>query len=161
MSKSFVVNASPLILFSRIGRLDLLVALADTLEVPAAVMAELQAGAHHDDAAEVVRGVSAIRIVPDLEVAEEVKAWRLGPGESQVLSHALRSGENEAVLDDRAARRCAQSLGIALIGTLGVVIKCRHLGLIPAARPIVESLSKAGIRLVPALLDAALEEVGE
>ena len=64
-------------------------------------------------------------------------------------------------MDDLAARRCARSLGLPMIGTLGVVILCRHREVISAARPIVEKLREAGLRLKPALMDEALAKVGE
>jgi predicted nucleic acid-binding protein len=48
-----------------------------------------------------------------------------------------------------------------MIGTLGVVILCRHRGVISSARPIVEKLREAGLRLKPALMEKALAKVGE
>jgi predicted nucleic acid-binding protein len=44
VSRNWVVNASPLILLAKVGRLDLLPTLANQLVVPASVMAEVQAG---------------------------------------------------------------------------------------------------------------------
>jgi predicted nucleic acid-binding protein len=51
-------------------------------------------------------------------VAAEVAGWDLGSGETQVLALALSRGGPEVVLDDRQARRCARSLGLATTGTL-------------------------------------------
>jgi len=48
-----------------------------------------------------------------------------------------------------------------MIGTLGIVILCRHRGVLRAARPVVEALRGAGLRLKPALMDEALAKVGE
>jgi predicted nucleic acid-binding protein len=48
-----------------------------------------------------------------------------------------------------------------MIGTLGVVILCRHRGVISAARPVIETLREAGLRLKPALMEEALAKVGE
>ena len=44
MSEAWVVNASPLILFSRIGRLDLIERLAPAILIPNAVLEEVRAG---------------------------------------------------------------------------------------------------------------------
>lgn len=65
------------------------------------------------------------------------------------------------VLDDLAARRCAKSLQLPLVGSLGIALLCKHRGLIPKARPIVESLAASGLRLRPEFMDAALAKVGE
>jgi len=48
-----------------------------------------------------------------------------------------------------------------MIGALGVVILCRHRGVISAARPVIEMLREAGLRLKPALMEKALAKVGE
>ena len=161
MSRTFIVNASPLILLARVQRLDLLNCLAETVVVPAAVMREVEAGGDRDHASERVRSASDLHLVEDLKVPTQVALWDLGAGESQVLARALATTGTEAILDDRAARRCARALGIPSLGTLGVVVKCRDRGLIPAARPLVERLQDEGMRLKRTLLDAVLATVGE
>ena len=50
MPKTWVIDASPLILLSRIERLDLLISLSTDLVVPLAVVEELDAGSHRDGA---------------------------------------------------------------------------------------------------------------
>ena len=46
-----VIDASPLILYSRIGRLDLIEDLAPTVAVPESVIEEVRTGMHKDRAA--------------------------------------------------------------------------------------------------------------
>ena len=161
MPRTFVVNASPLILLSRVGRLDLLSSLAETVLAPAAVLQELADGQNHDDAADVVRATNSIDVVEDVPVPESVKLWDLGAGESQVLAQVLAQPGSEAVLDDLVARRCARSLDLLTIGTLGVVITCRQNDVIAAARPLVEELHVKGMRLKTTLMNDALKKVGE
>ena len=48
MSEAWVVNASPLILFSRIDRLDLIERLAPAILIPNAVIEEVRAGQQKD-----------------------------------------------------------------------------------------------------------------
>ena len=161
MDRPLVVNASPLILLARIDRLDLLASLAKVLVLPEAVMREIQEGSHRDESADKVKNLPSVLQVANLPVPERIRLWDLGAGESQVLSHGLQRQGAEVVLDDLAARRCARSLGLPMIGTLGVVILCRHRGVISAARPIIERLLEAGLRLKPALMEGALAKVGE
>ncbi len=78
-----------------------------------------------------------------------------------MIARILKIEKGEAILDDRAARHCARGLGISVLGTLGLTITCRRLGLIPAARPLLETLRSAGMRLKPSLMEVALEKVGE
>lgn len=161
MDRALVVNASPLILLARIERLDLLAALADHLVVPEAVIREIQAGSERDATAERIKGLTSLLRVADRPVSDRIRLWDLGAGESQVLAHGLERPDARVVLDDLAARRCARSLGLPMLGTLGVVILCRHRGIISAARPLLVALREAGLRLKPDLMDEALAQVGE
>lgn len=161
MGRAFVVNASPLILLARIGRLDLLSSLTDEIAIPQSVLDEVAAGAGHDDAVRLVRDFAEAKLVDDTEIPDRIRSWDLGAGESQVLAHALVKPEREAVLDDRAARRCARVMGIAYTGTLGIVLAGRRANVVPAARPLVEALVAEGIHLDAGLIAASLAEVGE
>jgi len=156
-----VVNASPLILLSRIGRLDLLPALGGAVVVPQSVLSELEAGNHVDGAADAVRANSALVVVPDVGVPASLLAWDLGAGETQVLSHCLERVGALAVLDDRAARRCAEAFELARLGTLGVVVRAKRQGLVRKARPLLEALMSHGLRLKPEFVRAVLQKVGE
>jgi predicted nucleic acid-binding protein len=51
VSEAWVVNASPLILFSRISRLDLIERLAPAILIPNAVIEEVRAGQEKDPTA--------------------------------------------------------------------------------------------------------------
>lgn len=64
-------------------------------------------------------------------------------------------------MDDRAGRLEARRQGVASIGTAAVIGLARSEGLIPAARPLLESLAQAGYYLGQAVIAAVLAEVGE
>lgn len=102
-----------------------------------------------------------LEVVPSPEIPEAVLSWKLGPGESAVLSLALTTQDVDIVLDDRQARRCAGGLGIAYLGTLSLVLHAKRLGMIPLARPVLERLREEGMYLSDAVLALALGEVGE
>lgn len=161
MPDAFVVDASPLILLARVDRLDLLSASAASVVVPRSVIVELEAGGSRDHAAASVRACGAIRVIDDDELPDAISSWDLGAGESQVLRYALSHPEAEAIIDDRAARRCAAALQIAVVGTLGLVLRAKLRGHIAAARPVVSELCKSGLRLAPGMMDSALAKVGE
>lgn len=159
-SKPWVVNASPLIVLGKIGRLDLLEMLGASIAVPHSVIAEITAGADEDPTTDSTLAWAKARDVADVPLSPSVAHWDLGAGESQVLSRSL-ADNCVAVLDDGEARACAQSLGIPLIGTLGIILRSRNRGLIPAARPLVERVLAVGSRLSLGLVEAALRQVGE
>ena len=156
----WIINASPLILLGKLGRTDFLERLARQVIVPQAVFREIAAGATGDVAMEVALGWAATRVQDDILVPPSISAWDLGAGESQVLSHCLAGG-HRAVLDDGEARAAAKVHSVPLVGSLGVILRARKAGLIPAARPLVEQLIESGSYLAADLVRQALHKVGE
>ena len=144
MSEAWVVNASPLILFSRIGRLDSIERLAPTILVPNAVIEEVRAGQHKDRKAATALEWAGQYRVENVTVAASIEHWDLGSGESQVISHSVGK-DRWTVLDDRAARRCAGAHGIPVIGSLGVVLRSKKHRHIERTRPLIEDLIGAGM----------------
>ena len=51
-------------------------------------------------------------------------------------------GEHLVVIDDNAARKTAQFLGLTLTGTMGVLIKAKQLGYIDSVMPIVSRMEE-------------------
>lgn len=159
-SNPWVVNASPLILLGKLQRLDLLELLAPSILVPASVVGEVAAGAERDMAVAANLAWVRQKLRPDVSVPASVARWDLGAGESQVIAYCLEM-QAVAVLDDGAARACAQAHGLSLIGTLGVILRARKQGAIPAARPLIEQLISAGSFLDRSLIEKELAKLGE
>ena len=125
MSEAWVINASPLILFARIGRLDLIERLAPTVLIPKAVLEEVRAGQEKDSTATIALEWARTHDVDDIAVPSKIEHWDLGPGESQVIAHGL-AGLRWVLLDDLAARRCAVAHGLSVIGSLGVILRAQE-----------------------------------
>lgn len=159
MADPAIVNSSPLILLARIGRLDLLQAIGNQIQVPETVADEVRA--HSDQATLALKKISWLLTVPDVPLPEAVSSWDLGAGESAVLAHAFAHPSTVAILDDYAARKCAEVLSLRVKGTLGIVLLSKTQGRIPLARPVVEELHRKGLYLSPAVIEAALKLVGE
>lgn len=161
MSRVWVVNASPLILLGKIGRVALLGELSDELIVPAVVAREVGAKPDGERIVSEIASLVGTRIEEDIITSPEIAAWNLGRGESQVLALAGTYPGSRAVLDDLEARRCAQSLGLPLIGTLGVVLRAKRKGVIERARPVIEHLRGVGLYASDTLVEQALAHLGE
>lgn len=85
----------------------------------------------------------------------------LGPGETEVLALALETKDAIAVLDDALARQVAEALKLPLIGTLGLLLNAKRVGLIPAVCPLIEQLDALGFRLASHTRAAVLRMAGE
>lgn len=161
MAERWVVYASPLILLAKVSLLDLLPKLANQLIIPHGVAQELRAKPSDAAAQRWLAGpgrdfIRSIRVV-DAEVA----AWDLGRGESEVLTWAKTHTGCCAILDDMAARNCAETLGVPVRGTFGVIILAKRHGLLPKAKPVFTALRQAGYYVAPSVLRHALHLAGE
>ena len=160
MSEVWVVNASPLILFFRIDRLDLIERLAPRIVIPNAVIEEVRAGEHKDRTTARTLKWAAMYRAADIAIAASIEHWDLGLGEAQVIAHCVQ-GTRWAVLDDRAARRCAAAHKVPVIGTLGIVLRAKNSRQIESARAVVQELIAAGMFVDDEFRDRVLANVGE
>lgn len=140
MGEPAVVDASPLIYLARGGCFDLLQMAGPKLVVPDSVQREICIRGPADPTAQAIAAAGWLQVVPDPPIPSGIQAWDLGAGESAVLAWASLHPPTEAIVDDLAARRCAAAIGVAVRGTLGLVLTARRRGIIPAARTILDGL---------------------
>jgi len=105
VTATVVADASPLIALQQIGQLELLHALFGDVVVPPAVVREIQPSLAPRPSWIVERplGQPAVPLV---------LRGTLGAGESEALSLALETSAAWLLVDDRAARRVAVTLGV-------------------------------------------------
>ena len=159
MSPTWIVNASPIIALAKIGRLDLLTEAGRELLIPSAVATEIQNFPAADPAVVAIR-TSLGRYLFEEEDLNAVLEWGLGAGETAVLSAASRR-KAFAIIDDREARSAAKALGVAFLGTMGVVLLARQEGRIERAADILRGLQEVGLRLDHRLISEALSRFAD
>lgn len=160
MAELAIFNASPLIALANAGYPQIVRAAADRLAVPAAVVTELAVRGESDPAVQVARS-AAFEMMPDEVIPEVIAAARLGRGESAVLATGLSRRDALLILDDSAARRLAMRLGLTVCGTLWLLGEAKRSRIIPAVKPVVAELSRAGFFLPEHLVRAVLTAAGE
>jgi predicted nucleic acid-binding protein len=164
-----IVNASPLIFLTRLGLLDILNEPGVAVTVPESVLAELSAQDPDDPAAVAARSTDWIQLVATPAIPESLRARKLGAGETSVLALALAEiqtamtddDEVEVVLDDGKARRCAESLGLRVQGTLAFLLIGKATGRIEAVRPLLERLRASGMHVSDEVMNRVLAQAGE
>lgn len=161
MAKIWVVNSSPIILLGKIQQLALLPASCSRLVIPRTVACEIAQGPVGDPAAVWLSSPAQGFVHPDVPVPQHVAAWDLGAGETQVISSCLAKSGSEAILDDGAARDCARTLRIPIIGTLGVLMRAKKAGRIAALAPLVDQLLDNGFRIDARTLRFVLDWANE
>ena len=140
------VNYSPLITLFRSGLHPLLPQLFPDLVVPEAVWTEVVSSTYDDPA---TRGLpeSAWARREQTPISADIVAWNLGAGETAVLSFVQYNSGYTAIVNDRAARRCARVLRIPILGTAGVVVLAKRRGLINSVEDGLRRLQSAATHL--------------
>lgn len=160
MNKFVVVNASPFIYLAKAGFLEFLHLAGKKILIPKSVVLEIKRHSK-DSATEALKIHKWLHEIPDPMIPLSIQAWDLGQGESSVLAYACKNPESLLILDDMAGRTCAISMGFAVCGTLGLVLRAKKAGPIPSARKAVEELRRHGMFLADAILEQALAKIGE
>lgn len=150
---SVVCNSSPLIGLEQIGQLRILNALFGTIAVPPAVVQEVA------PSVALPAWIEQQALVQN--IGPLIMQASLGQGESEAISLALESNARLIILDDRPARRLAQSLSLPVIGTLGTLLLAKKKNLIPAIKPCLEELLRFDFRIAPVLYEQVLKDAGE
>lgn len=91
MIDAWVLNASPLILYARVERLDIIEQLAPGIIVPLSVLEEVKAGIHKDSTAKDAVNWASRFEMSDISVPPTVERWDLGAvGNLRSLASAYR-----------------------------------------------------------------------
>lgn len=156
-----VINASPLIILFRGHPEGLLPRLFSQICIPVAVWSEVTGGEYRDESVSGLMNAQWAEKVKISGISPSVAVWDLGIGESEVLSFAVEHPEFRAMVDDKAARRCAKTLGIQTLGTGGMPVLAKRRGLIESVAAELGNLRTAGLWMSDELVDLFLEEADE
>ncbi len=159
---SVVSNTGPLIALAKADQLGLLAALFGTVHIPPAVHRELlgKTGGEADRLDQALGEWLKVTQRPDLSPKDESALVSVDAGEREAIILAQRMGLT-LIMDDRLGRQAARHLGLTVTGTVGVVIEARRSELIPAVRPVLETIQAQGYWLSNEIIDLAAALVGE
>ena len=143
--------------------LELLPELAGQVYVPEAVVAELEEGQRRNVLLPVLEDLSwlIVRPVRDRDRTLLPLVTHLGDGEKEVLALGLETQDALLLLDDRDARRYAQTLELEISGTLGLLLRAKERGILDAIRPVLDRLQALRFRLNPRTRQMVLKRAGE
>ena len=142
-----VVNTTPIIALSLVGELGLLRSLYDEVVVPSAVEAEVLAGGRDGIGSSELIEASWLRVVSLQDARRADLLADLDRGEAEVLALAQELNADLVIIDERLARLHAKRLGLTLTGTLGVLLRAKHLGHVKAVALLINRLRQGGIHL--------------
>jgi predicted nucleic acid-binding protein len=146
-AKLIVADAGPLIALAVAGVLPLCIDMLGSLAVPEAVLQECIADPYAPGAAVIEQMLTAhaFEVIPQtaLTPLDAALAQGLGTGEIAVLSYAAEH-HLLALIDERRARRVAQHLKIAVIGSGTLLTQLKRQGLISSIEAVFAAWQKHG-----------------
>ncbi|MFZ0964549.1 MAG: DUF3368 domain-containing protein [Terriglobia bacterium] len=84
------------------------------------------------------------------------------PWRGRTIALALDLHADETIIDEQEGRELAAQAGIHVVGVLGILLRAKRLGQIPALKPEIQSLrTKANFFIAPLLEAKVLAAAGE
>lgn len=158
-----VSDTTPLIGLASIQQFNLLAKLFGEIHIPQAVYDEayvterVAGGVKYE--VPVVDWINVAIVKDRLAVEVLLDELDLGEAETIVLAREMRA--DWVLMDERKGRRKLDQFGVKKIGTLGILLKAKRLGLLPTIRPFVETLHQQGFSLSQLVIDEVLRQADE
>jgi predicted nucleic acid-binding protein len=151
MPKAIISDTSCLIVFAKINELDLLRRLFTEIVTTDEVA---------DEFGQVLPDWISVQSVKNKYYQEELKL-KVDSGEASAIALAVENHDSLLIVDDFKARKLAASLGIDIIGSIGILVKAKNEGVIVSVKPFFERIRNTDFRISDDLESAALKEAGE
>jgi predicted nucleic acid-binding protein len=156
-----ISNTGPLIAFAKVQRLDLLTSLFSEILIPRAVADELTACEAALPGAEIL-SMKGFRVVELPGGSDALLEAELDSGEAAVVQLALKMGGTEVLLDERKARRLAESVyNLKVLGTGGLLLRAKKKGLIKEVKSTLHQIRANGYYLSERLVLGIERAAGE
>ena len=158
-----ITDTSVVLNLCLIGQQDLLPLLYGRILAPTVVVTEFQRLASVDARFQgLVFPAFIEKDVPSILHPRLTSSQRLPAGEIAALSLAVERKADAVLMDERAGRAAAASLGLRTVGLLGVLLDARQRSLIPALTPLPDRLeSEARFWISASLRASVLKAAGE
>jgi predicted nucleic acid-binding protein len=139
-----VSNATPIIAFSRINKLDLFRQIVVEITIPQEVSKELYEYQKSD-----LPPLSHSRWIKMKKVKSHTDVELLLPsldkGEAEVIVLSKELGASLVIIDELTARKVAIMMGLPVIGSVGLLIYAKKKGLIKEIKPLLDDMIRHGI----------------
>ena len=156
-----VSDTSSLNALHKIGQIALLPALFRQVLIPERVYEEMVRDPFMRNWLEYFPDWLIVRSIQDRQRYLDLLAF-MDEGEAEAIVLVLETGADKLLIDDQEGRSKAVELQLPVIGTLGILLLAKQLGLLDVIKPQVEALiTTAKFRISSALFNHVLTLAGE
>ncbi|MBQ9361510.1 MAG: DUF3368 domain-containing protein [Lachnospiraceae bacterium] len=160
MPKLVIVNSTPLIALASIGELDILKSVYGQITIPVAVFNEVTV--KNGKVADAIKSADWISVkeVQDSESKKMYKA-KLHAGEVEVMILAQEMDADVVIIDDNAAKKTAEYLGLNAVGTMAVLLKAKEIGSITEVSSFIGKIVADGFFISSEVIKIVKDLAGE
>jgi len=151
MRRTIISDTSCLILLDKIGELSILNKLFGVITTTSAVAIEF---------GQALPSWFEIREPADKNYQAIIEAT-VDKGEASAIALAIELEDCLLIIDDLKGRKFASQLGLAIIGTIGVIVDAKLAGVIPSVKPILSKIKSTNFRFTEQLESLILNRAGE
>lgn len=157
-----VSDTSPLRALQALNKVQLLGSLYSRALIPPAVAVELSRSTESIDAFPAADYPFVSMAAPRNSELVNTLRRSLDAGESEAIALAAETPNAVLLIDEATGRRVAGSMGISMIGVLGVLVRAKHAGLVVAVAPLLDDLDRTiDFRVSSQLRESILRFAGE
>ena len=160
---TIVSNTSPISNLAKIGQINLLQKLYDTILIPTAVYDELLDRRAGETIIKAVQSANwlEIQVVQNQKLVGELRNI-LNVGEAEAIALAIEVSATRLLIDERLGREAAVVRGLRITGVFGILLTAKQQGLITAVKPAIDDLiAQANFRVSSQLYTNILEAANE
>ncbi|NLO71858.1 MAG: DUF3368 domain-containing protein [Porphyromonadaceae bacterium] len=151
MRRIVIADTSTLIIFQKIDEFDILKKMYDEVAVTKEIVDEFG------------------EALPEWFLIEEVSnktyqtllETQVDLGEASAIALAIEKKNSLLILDDLKARKLAQKLNLEITGTLGILLKAKHLNIISNVKSMIDKLIETDFRISDNIIQEVLKISGE
>jgi predicted nucleic acid-binding protein len=158
MSERIVINTDPLIALGKMQAFSVIEQWPYEFCCPQQVETELLNGVTLGHPVALPAWVTVMPLQAPLSPFASIA---LDDGEAAVIQLALEQQLNRVCIDETKGRRAALSVGLQVVGSLGLLGKAKTEGLITAARPLILQAQQNGLYYDANLVASFLQALGE
>ncbi len=151
MHKAIISDTSCLILLDKIGELEMLHKLFGSIITTTEIASEF--GQPLPSWIEVKQ--------PSDNTYQSIIEASVDKGEASAIALAIELDDCLLIIDDLKGRKFANQIGLAIIGTIGVIVDAKLAGIIPSVKPILTKIKSTNFRITDELEAIILKRSGE
>ena len=146
MPKIIISDTSSLIIFQKIGELEILKKLYSEIIVTPQIVEEFKDKLPSWIVTTTVKDIKYLNLL----------ATQVDLGEASAIALSQEVEDSLILLDDLKARKLAKKLKLNFTGALGVIHKAKQVGVIKKVRPLIDKLLATNFRISEKIIDELL-----